>query len=282
MMNERARRRLLLPMMSLIAAVAFAACDDSNPAAPELEQEMSAFQPSAAFGQSTDRDATNDRRHDQNDFAKFGGLATLIHVRGTKPERVARIEVTRSQRGMTVDLIEGTTTFAQDGDLIRFGEVLAALESDVRLQIRGEGRIKDDGAIAALRARVRVLDHDGGDRPVVAKGLATLESLSGQSPNQVMIVTLVNPRHDVRIPVAILERSTEFAEGDLNTFGRLLDAFRADVRVWISARGQRNDEGVLVASTVAVEIAAGDRDRDRDRDRERDRERDHDRTRDSR
>ena len=268
-------------MMSLMAAVAvFTACDDSNPAAPELDQEMSAIQPSSAFGQAgAERDGATDRHNDHNDFAKFGGLASLRGVTGTEPNRVAHIEVTRSNRGMNVDLIEGTTVFAQDGDLNRFGEVLAALESDVRLRIQGEGRIQDNGSIGALRAKVQVLDHDGSDH-AAASGLATLVSLSGQSPNQVMLVHLVNPRTDRRIPVAILERSTVFAAGDLNTFGRLLDAFRADVRVWISARGERNDEGVLVASTVAVEIAAGGNDRDHDRDRDRDRT--HDRTRDSR
>ena len=279
-MNVRARRHGFLPMMSLIAAVAvFTACDDSNPAAPELDQEMSAFQTSAFTAQNgATADASSDEReHDRPTYAKFGGLASLRGVTGTEPNRVAHIEVTRSNRGMNVDLIEGTTVFAQDGDLNRFGEVLAALESDVRLRIQGEGRIQDNGAIGALRAKVQILDHDGSDH-AAASGLATLVSLSGQSPNQVMLVHLVNPRTDRRIPVAILERSTVFAAGDLNTFGRLLDAFRADVRVWISARGERNDEGVLVASTVAVEIAAGGNDRDRDRDRDRT----HDRTRDSR
>ena len=78
-------------------------------------------------------------------------------------------------------------------------------------------------------------------------------------------------RVDERVKVAILESTTQFVGGDLHTFERLLDAFRADVRVWIAARGQRDAHGVLVAASVSVEIASGD---DRDRDRQRDHERD--------
>ena len=195
-----------------------------------------------------------DRDHEDRHEGKFGGLATLVRVTGTEPGRVARIEVTHADRTQTVDLIEGTTAFAPAGDLVRFGEVLSALESNVRVTIRGEGRPQDDGSIAALHAKVEVPDHDGHDGGVAA-GLATLESVRGETPDRVMHVVLVNPRHDARIKVAILEGSTAFGEdGAVHTFGRLLEVLHTDARVWIAAEGRRNDEGVLVASKVKVEI----------------------------
>ena len=274
-MKARTHRTRRLPLTLFLAAAALAACDDS-PTAPQATFEDPTPALSAA---TTAQDASTDRTREVDTHrpdlpgAGFGGLATLVGVRHDAPHRIARIEISRSTRGWLVDLHEGRTQFDPNGDLVRFGEVLEALEAGARLKIQGSGPVQDDGVIGAARAIVLFLEHDGGDA-VVAKGLAALQSVRGESPNQVMNVLLTNPRTDQRIEVEILENSTQFVAGDLHTFGRLLDAFRADVRVWIAARGQRNDEGVLVATSVSVEIATGNDGRDRQRDHQTDRQND--------
>ena len=105
----------------------------------------------------TEDDADYDA--DEADGVEFEGLAVLVSIDGDEPSRSLRVELTNLTGSYVVDIVEGRTLFDNEGDLLAFGDLLAALEGAVlAVEIEGEGEAQDGGSITATMVKAEVDD----------------------------------------------------------------------------------------------------------------------------
>ena len=206
-------------------------------------------------------------RDDDHDDDDFEGRATFVSLTGDAPARTLRVELTRvSGPSVEVDVVEGSTVFDGEGDVLTFAALLAALErTDVTVRIEGDGDIQDGGVRVATFVKVETDEHQDGsgddngndddDDGVRSdfEGRAELLSVSGTAPSRTARVELVSNGDSIEVVIA--EEVTVFdGEGDVLTFAGLLAALdRSDVTVRIEGDGEIEDGGVRVATFVKVE-----------------------------
>jgi hypothetical protein len=192
---------------------------------------------------------------------EFEGVATLVSVDGDAPSRIVRVSLMGQHGSVTVDLVEGSTMFDNEGDLTSFADLLAALEADhPALRIEGDGEIQDDGSVLATSIKAETDEHgqEGNDNPTGAgphefRGAATLVSVDGEAPTRTVRVSLTNDLGSVTIEV--VEGSTLFDnEGDLTSFAGLLAALEAShPALRIEGDGEIQDDGSVVATSIKAE-----------------------------
>jgi hypothetical protein len=101
-----------------------------------------------------DRTATLLSSHDSRDY-EFEGVAALVSVEGEAPSRTVRVELTHETGSEFVDIIEGGTVFDNEGDILSFADLVAALDrTELKVEIEGDGERQDDGAITAATIKV--------------------------------------------------------------------------------------------------------------------------------
>jgi hypothetical protein len=101
-------------------------------------------------------------RSSRGDGREFEGIATLVSVGGSPPSRALRITVADVAGARPVEIVEGVTTVAADGDLTTFMAVLGALEAGTRVRVEGRGSVRADGTLGATTLEAEV-DEDGGN-----------------------------------------------------------------------------------------------------------------------
>ncbi|MDH3272749.1 MAG: hypothetical protein OEN56_15530, partial [Gemmatimonadota bacterium] len=196
---------------------------------------------------------------------EFEGMASLVAVDGDAPARTARVAVASEGGTEHVDIVEGGTVFDNEGDILSFGDMLAALDrADLAVKIEGEGTRQDDGSVLASAVKVETdddghdddVDDDDGDQdegPDEFEGMASLVAVDGEAGARTARVELVSEGGVEHVD--IVEGGTVFDnEGDILSFGDMLAALdRADLAVKIEGEGDRQDDGSVLASAVKVE-----------------------------
>jgi hypothetical protein len=210
-------------------------------------------------------------RDDDHDDEDFDGRAAFVSLTGDAPARTLRVELTRALGpSVMVDVVEGSTVFDAEGDVLTFAALLAALDrTDVAVRIEGDGDVQSGGVRVATFVKVETDEHqdgpaddDGGDDNgggdddgvrIDFEGTAELLSVSGTAPARTALVELVMGGDSVEVLIA--EDGTAFdGEGDVGTFAGLLEALdRTDVTVRIEGDGEIQDGGARVATFVKVE-----------------------------
>ena len=107
-----------------------------------------------------DDDDCEDDDDDEDDEGEFEGYATLVSLDGEAPERTMSVDVDDDGETVTVDIVEGTTVFKDDGDLKNFGALLEALDAGVMVEIEGKGPMQDDGSVMAYEVKAETDDDD--------------------------------------------------------------------------------------------------------------------------
>ena len=101
---------------------------------------------------ATDDDGGQD---DDGPMLEFEGVASLISIAGAAPERTLRLELTSEGTTSVMEIVEGTTSFDIEGDLLDIDAVLAALErDDLVVRAEGNGERNDEGVIIAMDVKV--------------------------------------------------------------------------------------------------------------------------------
>lgn len=197
----------------------------------------------------------------ESDEWEFEGIASLLSVDGEAPTRTVRVELAHHDRSVIVDLIEGTTHIEGDGDITTLGELLVVLhQADVEVKIGGEGRRQEDGTIIATSVKVETDDDDDDDDRHEFEGIASLLSVDGEAPTRTVSVALADD--DGSAVVDLVEGTTHFEyHGDITTVDGLLAALdQADVEVEIEGRGEPQEDGTIIATSVRVETDDDDDD----------------------
>ncbi len=194
-----------------------------------------------------------------DDPDEFEGIATLVSVEGDAPARTVRVELTNDNGSVAVDIVEGSTLFDSEGDILGFDDLLAALDLvDLVIEIEVEGERQEDGSVIAATINVEIegdVDDDpADDDPDEFEGIATLVSVEGDLPARTVRVELTNDNGSVAVD--IVEGSTLFdSEGDVLGFDDLLAALDpVDLVIEIEVEGERQEDGSVIAATIKVEI----------------------------
>ena len=134
-------------------------------------------------------DDCQDDDDDEDDEGEFEGYATLVSVDGDAPERTMRVEVDDDGEIVTVDIVEGTTVFKDDGDFNDFDSLLGALDAGVMVEIEGEGPIQEDGSVMAYEVKAETDDDmdDDDDEETIA---AFVERLANDAENPQFTILL--------------------------------------------------------------------------------------------
>ena len=106
----------------------------------------------------TDDDNDDDDDGEDNDEDDFDGQATFMSVAGDAPSRTLRVAIADSSGTIEVDILEGTTTFDNEGDILSFADALAALQAGTAIEMDGEGTRQADGSITAATVKVEIDD----------------------------------------------------------------------------------------------------------------------------
>jgi len=214
-------------------------------------------------GDGDDDHNGNDDDDGDDDFGvhQFEGRAALLALTGDAPERVAQVELSHNGSELTVEIREASTAFESDGDVLTFGDLLAALDrTDLTVEIEGDGDAQGDGTVLATSIKVETDEHaddddDGDDDAelVEFKGSAHLVSVSGAAPMRVVRVS-VDDDHGT-VLVDLVEGETSFDHsGDFLTVGSALAALELADLDRLEGEGLMDADGVIVATTVRAEL----------------------------
>lgn len=190
---------------------------------------------------------------------EYEGVVNQVVVSGTEPSRVLRATVVSSSGSETVEINEETTVFDDEGDLLTFADLAAALDRGDAIEIEGYGDRQDDGVIQATSVKAETEDdddhdddHDDDSDDEDFEGLASLTSVSGDEPTRTLRVSVADTAGAVTVD--IVEETTVFdGEGDLLTFADLLAALDRGDAVEIEGYGELQDDGSFVATSVKAE-----------------------------
>lgn len=203
----------------------------------------------------TDDDDDDDGEDDED----FEGDVTEMAVSGVAPTRTARVTLVDDSVSTTVDIIEGTTVFDTDGDVLTFEAMLSAHASGAELEVEGDGELGQDGVWTASFIEVET-DDDGDDDEddednddEEFEGDVTALAVSGTAPARTARLTLVDD--SVTTMVDIIEGTTVFdTDGDILTFEAMLAAHASGKVLEVEGEGDLGQDGVWTARTVEVEI----------------------------
>lgn len=203
--------------------------------------------------------AETDDDDDGDDDEDFEGDVTDLAVSGVAPARTARVTLVDDSTATTVDIVEGTTVFDTDGDILTFEAMLSAHASGAELEVEGDGELGPDGVWTARFVEVET-DDDGDDDEDDEdnddedfEGDVTAVSVSGTAPARTARLTLVDD--SVTTVVDIIEGTTVFdSDGDITTFEAMLAAHASGQVLEVEGEGDLGQDGVWTARTVEVEI----------------------------
>jgi hypothetical protein len=209
-----------------------------------------------------DDDGDNDDDDGSSGSGVFEGLAAFVDVMGDAPARTLRVELGTEGSAVMLDIMEASTAFESDGDVVTFASLLAALDrADVTVRIEGDGERRDDGSFLATSIKVETdeegHDTDDDDDPAGLtefRGVASLLEVSGVAPSRTARVR-VGGDHDTWL-VTLVEGTTEFdGSGDFHSVGSVLAAF-AQVGLVVSLEGEgvAQSNGTVLATTVRAEV----------------------------
>lgn len=199
---------------------------------------------------------------------EFEGVATLVAIEGEAPARTLHVDLVDGSRTDRVAIVEGLTLFDNEGDILTFADLHAALDNGSRVvEIEGEGERQDDGSTVAASVKAETDDHGGDDdsdddsddsgmeSPDEFEGTATLVSIEGEEPARTLRVELARVSGTVLVDIA--EGVTLFDnEGDILGFADLLAALdRGDLVIEIEGEGRMQDDGAFAAASVKVETS---------------------------
>ena len=193
---------------------------------------------------------------------EFEGEASLVGLSGSSPSRTLRLQVTRPGSSTLVEVVEGSTVFDAEGDLITFDRLSARVEAGLQVRVEGDGSLQADGTVSAtiIKAETDEEDDDDlGDDDEDFEGRLTALSLSGSAPNRVARVAL--QEDGKQYAVDIDEAATVFQQdGDLLTFEQLISGHDAGAVIEIEGNGDRQSDGSFIATSVKVETDDDDDD----------------------
>ena len=198
----------------------------------------------------------------------FRGAATLTEITGEEPSRVLTVAVAGPTGSASVRVVEGVTLFDNEGDLLAFADLLAALvDGTLPISVEGDGEVSSDGSVVATSMKVETAEDGAGpggpDVPadsVDLGGIASLTGVSGEAPTRTLHVTLTTlagssagPLTAAAARVACL--TTFDNEGDILSFADLLAGLGQGGHVIrIEGDGSRLADGSVRADAIKVEI----------------------------
>jgi hypothetical protein len=184
----------------------------------------------------------------QGDHNEFEGKASFVSVSGFAPARILRVEIADTAGALLVDIVEGSTRFDNEGDILSFGDVLAALAVGGTPEMEGDGTRQDDGSVAAAEIKVET-DEDAENE---FEGKASFVSVSGIAPARALRVEVADTTGTLLVD--IIEGFTRFDnEGDFLSFGDVFAALQAGTALRVEGEGTLRADGTIGAVEAKVE-----------------------------